>query len=85
MIENEEAFKISNMKQLKNQRDTQFATTIALTRDRVYWMTGAIGTTAIIKILKPRVSPLIAPVIFISTIMAYQIDMVSPINLGLGK
>lgn len=35
------------MRQAKNMRDTQMATQIAMTKDRIYWMIGAASTIVI--------------------------------------
>ncbi|KAI8896508.1 hypothetical protein BC833DRAFT_597218 [Globomyces pollinis-pini] len=69
------ASQLQQMRQMKNQRDTQLAISIASTRDLVYFIGAAAGTIATIGILKKPFPVPAAPAVIVTTILSYQIDM----------
>ncbi|KAJ3332784.1 hypothetical protein HDU76_013111 [Blyttiomyces sp. JEL0837] len=74
--------KVMEMRQAKNQRDTQIAMNIAMTKDRIYWMTGfagALGTIGLARTIahqKPAIPVASVPGLIFTTLLLYQADMV---------
>ena len=66
---------VGAMRQQKNQRDMEIATRIAMTRDRVMWMSGAVAVVATAGIVKRQVPTQFIPPVAITTSILYQTDM----------
>ncbi|KAJ3002064.1 UNVERIFIED_CONTAM: hypothetical protein HDU68_006506 [Siphonaria sp. JEL0065] len=81
-IEKQQMGKVLEMRQQKNMRDTQIAMQIAMTKDRVYWMTGAIGTLGTLGLIRtlakktPAVPIPAIPATIVSAVILYQAEMV---------
>ncbi|KAI8619948.1 hypothetical protein BC830DRAFT_1164959 [Chytriomyces sp. MP71] len=82
IIEQQKMAKVMELRQNKNMRDTQMAMNIAMTKDRVYWMIGAVGALGTIGGLRKiaRVTPAMPipaiPGIIVSAVILYQADLV---------
>ncbi|KAI9334010.1 hypothetical protein BDR26DRAFT_867630 [Obelidium mucronatum] len=81
-IEKQQMAKVMELRQNKNMRDTQLAMQIAMTKDRVFWMVGAIGTLGSVGLLRtlakktPAVPIPVIPATIVTTIILYQADLV---------